>query len=330
VYFLGAGFSCAAGLPNTAQLLAKAHELAQTKSSWGLSKQLGRRLTDAYRFFYPSAGEGFRPEVVDFFSVLSSYLQIDTGGLPQGFADRQLLQDLRFAIVHVLCDALRGLTPEALKQPHVLLDEMLKPGKVVITTNWDNLVERACAARGVPLRLAGDPSDNFLLLLKLHGSVDWVVKSAAKKPVAKGTYSLLSELQNAAHPRRRDPAGAEVLRVRLEREGRAWQTIKGASAEPYMITMSPGKADSLGPLLGLWAKAYRSVSSASRLRVIGYSMPSDDIEIRTLLRAGVLRGPEDPTVEIWNPAPDVHVRIKEYVLARASSDYTSVPPVGLS
>lgn len=326
VFFLGAGFSCAAGLPNTAQLLTEAHALSAAKDHWGISKRLEERLTHAYRFFYPSEGEGFRPEVVDFFSVLSSYLQIDQGGLPDGFADRQLLQDLRFAIVHVLCERLRALSADHLDREHPLLDRMISRGNVVITTNWDTVIERACAVRKVPLRLQGDPSDDCLLLLKLHGSIDWVGRDEAKKPVNKSNYSLLAELLNTAHPTRRNLGSKEeILRVRTDREGAAWQTIKGASSQPFMVTMSPGKADSLGPVLGLWANAYRGISSASNLEIIGYSMPHDDIEIRTLLRAGVLRGVTDPSVIVWNPAPDVHIRIREYVHGGAVSDYTSVP-----
>ena len=63
------------------------------------------------------------------------------------------------------------------------------------------------------------------------------------------------------------------------------------------------------------------------LEIIGYSMPEDDIEIRTLLRAGVLRGPKNPEIVVRNPAPDVHVRVREMIDSGAESDYTSVSEI---
>ena len=65
VYFLGAGFSRALNLPNTAELLTEVHALAAAKNL-----AIGRKLRDAYKFFYPEEADSFVPEVVDFFSVL--------------------------------------------------------------------------------------------------------------------------------------------------------------------------------------------------------------------------------------------------------------------
>jgi hypothetical protein len=80
-------------------------------------------------------------------------------------------------------------------------------------------------------------------------------------------------------------------------------------------------------VLDLWEHAYRSVSAAQSLEVIGYSMPVDDIEIRTLLRAGVLRGPNDPEITVRNPAPDVHARFRELIFRDVRSDYMAVDKV---
>lgn len=328
MFFLGAGFSCTAGLPNTAQLLTEVHRLATEKQAWGISKNLGQRLADSYEFFYPTRGSGFQPEVVDFFSVLSSYLQIDGGGLPEAFSDRALLPDLRFAIAHVLSVGTKRVNSQLLAEPHELLDRMIQRGNIVITTNWDALVEKACQARDVPYRLSGTPQDGALIILKLHGSIDWVQRGHAKrKPVTSRHYVCLDDLENSSRTRRRSIKGADVLRVRIDRQGAAWQTIKGASLDPYMITMAPGKADSLGPLLELWSEAYRAISAADELEIAGYSMPYDDVEIRTLLRAGVWRGPTDPKVIVRNPAPDVHVRIREAVHHGMTSDYTSIASI---
>jgi len=68
VYFLGAGFSRALDLPNTAELLTEVHKLALSQNL-----AIDRKLKDAYKFFYPEESPSFVPDVVDFFSVLRAY-----------------------------------------------------------------------------------------------------------------------------------------------------------------------------------------------------------------------------------------------------------------
>jgi hypothetical protein len=72
----------------------------------------------------------------------------------------------------------------------------------------------------------------------------------------------------------------------------------------------------------MWDDAYRALCAAKELRIIGYSLPDDDVEIRTLLRAGVARG-SHPTVVVQNPEPGVHVRVRTFVMRTAKSDYRS-------
>ncbi len=91
-----------------------------------------------------------------------------------------------------------------------------------------------------------------------------------------------------------------------------------------MVTMVTGKSDDLGPLREIWRDAYRALSRAATLEIVGYSMPADDVEIRTILRTGIKRGDDDPRVIVRNPAPDVHYRVRAYLLRSARSDYLPI------
>lgn len=95
-----------------------------------------------------------------------------------------------------------------------------------------------------------------------------------------------------------------------------------------MVTMARGKTGDLGPLKQVWRDAYGALSRAQRLEIIGYSMPPDDIEIRTLLRAGVQRGDDLDQVVVRNPAPEVHVRVRQYLDRSIDSDYRGVASEG--
>ena len=97
-----------------------------------------------------------------------------------------------------------------------------------------------------------------------------------------------------------------------------------------MVTMATGKSDDLGPLREVWRDAYRALSRASSLELVGYSMPPDDVEIRTILRTGLqrsARGARGPMIRVKNPSPDVHNRIRSYLDRFAESDY--LPIIGV-
>jgi hypothetical protein len=157
VFFLGAGFSRALGLPNTAELLMEVHGLAKIKSL-----TIDRRLREAYGYFYPEEAKTFIPDVVDFFSVLRAYEDVSVGadGAPRfagGFKDHTLLTELRFAVVRLLCDRLRSIQVPDEGWPAV--DAMFQPGNVIVTSNWDLFVEWYACCRKIRLRLGGSPND---------------------------------------------------------------------------------------------------------------------------------------------------------------------------
>jgi hypothetical protein len=77
----------------------------------------------------------------------------------------------------------------------------------------------------------------------------------------------------------------------------------------------------MGPIQPMWDDAYAALCAAREVQIIGYSLPVDDIEIRTLLRAGVSRGSVRPKVIVQNPEPGVYVRVRTYISRDAESDY---------
>ncbi len=327
VYFLGAGFSKAFGLPNTAELLSEVHALSDSSSHWGVSRNIPSRLESAYRYFYPEEGKNFRPPVGDFFMVLATYTEVAGAGLPQGFPDNNLLDDLKFAIASILCTRTK-VVDNQLAESHEYLDEVLNPGNIAITSNWDLSLERACIRREIPYRLRWYEDSSSVTILKLHGSIDWTKKEDRKEHWSTSSFYRLEDLINS-RPRHDPLSDREVARCHAtENWTRAYQRIKATTNRPYMLTMARGKANNILPLTGIWSDAYNVLSRARVLKIIGYSMPEDDVEIRTLLRAGVKRGNSYPVVSIVNPAPDVHVRIRQQIHNRINSDYAAVQGLG--
>jgi hypothetical protein len=198
-------------LPNTRELLVRVHTLAGFQKFWGQTQNLEPRLKTAYSFLYPESGTGYKPDAVDFFSLLKAYTQIGKG-LPGGLADSDaLLTDLKFAIANALVSDLRD-ADQALANPHGELDRILTPGNVVITLNWDTMLERYAYLHDIPIRLLGEPDPGEVLLLKLHGSIDWTLATDAKKPVSQADYASLRERIKRTHPADKESHDSTVYR----------------------------------------------------------------------------------------------------------------------
>lgn len=215
VYVVGAGLSAALRLPNTRELLNRVHELATEQHFWGQTRNLIPRLEEAYKFLYPEqSGTGYRPDVVDFFSLLKAYSEIGHG-LAGGLKDsRALLTDLKFAIANTLVADLRNVD-ESLASAHGELNQILTSGNVVITLNWDLMVERYAFLHDLPLRLTGNPDETETLVLKLHGSIDWTLASDAKREMTVADYAVLRERLSQSHPYTIQTTGSEeILRTR--------------------------------------------------------------------------------------------------------------------
>jgi hypothetical protein len=327
VYFVGAGLSCALGLPNTPLLIESVLELSKRHNVWGQSEQLPSRLDRAFRFFYPDGKiDGFRPDVVDFFSSLRTFIDVGSGLPGTGFADAPaLFRSLKYAIAHLLVERIRQVD-EKLRLEHDYLQRMLSPGNVVVTSNWDLVLERYCALHGVPLRHSGSGDSTEVAILKLHGSIDWCRIVDTSRALVGDEYSALTERLFGPHTYRTQlPTGAEELvRVRgLESWNDCWRRIKSRTTELHMVTMVRIKSSELGPLQAVWRDAYAAISRARQLEIVGYSMPPDDVEIRTLIRAGIQRG-RPGNVVVRNPAPDVHDRFRSYLDRNIVSEYLPV------
>lgn len=330
VYFVGAGLSCALGLPNTPMLLDGVFDLASRNKRWGRTEQLPDRLNTAFQFFYPEAvNAGYRPDVVDFFSSLRTYLDVGAD-LAGGFREAPTLyRILKSAIAHLLVTRTRACGA-SLRHGHSYLDQIVRPGNIIVTSNWDLVIERYAQLHGIPLRLSGS-NPREVVLLKLHGSIDACLGQHSTR-TSGADYAMLSERLFGARPytqavpprsQRRDVP----LRVRvLEQWSRALRLLDGRASELHMVTMARGKAGDLGPLKPVWRDAYGAISRAQRLEIVGYSMPPDDIEIRTLLRAGIQRGDDLDEVVVKNPAPEVHERVRRYLDRTVVSDYMAVTP----
>lgn len=328
VFFVGAGLSCALGLPNTASLITELLDQLG-RDAWRHSARLGELMTAAFRAFYPDArDQGFRPETVDFFSAVKMHAELFEG-YPGGLKDApELYRRLKFGLAHLLLERLRDCDSR-LEREHAYLEDVVQRGNIVVTSNWDLGLERYAKLHNVPVRLRGH-RDKELVVLRLHGSIDWTLGEHMRQDHAESDFATLNEQLFGTRPYTPSLPNAgerarHALRIRaLENWEQGWNRISSRTSEPYLVTMARGKSGDLGPLDPVWREAYEAISRARRLEIVGYSMPEDDTEIRTLLRAGIKRGNGPREVVVRNPSPDVHDRVRRYLERAIKSNFLPV------
>ncbi len=134
------------------------------------------------------------------------------------------------------------------------VNDMLVDGDTVISFNWDTTFEAAVSRSKQFRALGGNYSRSWgggLVLLKPHGSVNWYSKTSAfgKPEISFGSY--LEDL-------------------------------------PPLIVPPVADKQFLLPLLKrIWISVYKSVSDATELYILGYSLPREDQFTRFVLRRAV-------------------------------------------
>jgi hypothetical protein len=216
LFFLGAGFSRAAGLPLATELLtATLRELErfqpETHVHWALAEYLN----------YVEAISGAPRLAVDEVNIEDFIAYLDhehffgmRGSDTFSGAGNQAQLLLRWGIGRVLHRA----TPNAIPELYLEFADKLRPQDIVATFNYDLLVERSLEALGKPYRRfpgryeevrgttaygSPDVDRTEVVIVKLHGSIDWVDRSRFDDRLNYMEDAMGDE--GTASVRRRDP-----------------------------------------------------------------------------------------------------------------------------
>ncbi len=272
VYLFGAGASAAEGAPATRDLFPMA---------W---RDLGPRFDPLVQevwdflgavFQRPVSGpEAFRhlPSLDEVISLVDWSLHADQGLGPE--YDPPRLYRVRQALEHLVCSVLDAVRdrqrPDA--GPHARFARSLSardPGSyALLSLNYDTLLDDALRAAGLRPDYGLEPGEpSGPLLLKLHGSLNWVHCPACDHVAA------LREQVAHLLPR---SSGLACARCGSRR-------LAGVVISPtWLKRYSPGR------LTRVFEHALEAVRRARRLVIIGYSMPPADVAVHHLLRRGLL------------------------------------------
>lgn len=187
VFILGAGFSQPAGLPLAAELWKEV--LRRAKTLTGRASFLQDDLREYIAFRRKCDGVAQRAEEIDFEDFMA-FLDIEHY---LGLRGKETWSDDgnegQIVVKTLIGEILAERTPQKDNVPELYLQfaRLLQPTDYILTFNYDLLLERALERVGVPYRLfptrleevrsdefaTVDSSRNELVVIKLHGSVDW-------------------------------------------------------------------------------------------------------------------------------------------------------------
>ena len=296
LFVLGAGFSKPAGLPLAGELLELVRDRVkrhfERRGGWeGTLEQEIRQ----WRSLYP--GELVDLERVLAYSHRKHYLRLLGSDEYFEHGSRSIVA-ARQAVQQILIEA----TPFDPLPLYRTFAQRLSPNDVVLTFNYDILLEQALDDIGRPYSLTPEwwlsrdtpPSgQEYVDLLKLHGSIDWYDRhyhddamrwhSEQGHDVPDRDPIFGPDPLVQVEPLCRGPVelhGQHILprvfRIRNHSEHFPFEESAGSHVVPFLLPLAYDKLLGHDAILDLWENLHRTLDAFSAIVVIGYSMPAYD------------------------------------------------------
>jgi hypothetical protein len=236
------------------------------------------RVHELLHYLYPSFDEDLSnyPNIEDFLNLLE---------MTKAFHDRVFIQSKKWTRVRlqeVMDITLRAITEYIWdfmadkERRGVLADlvrQVVRPGDVIISFNWDFMIDLVLEAAPRPLSVAYTypPSRKSVVLLKPHGSIDWFEKGKVSSD-----KKLQSEMKHRAtglyfYPYFDLAENPDLL-----------------ESLPFIVPpLSVKRYDAF--LQRVWRHVYHAVAAATELYFIGYSLPQEDQFARLVMGLAIRR-----------------------------------------
>lgn len=308
IYLLGAGFSRPAGLPVASELFPLVRAAIEGKH--GTDTKFHRDLRKYLGYCADCGISSQREESLDL-EVFMSYLDIEHYlGLRGGDTWSREGNESQLMIKRAIGEVIHSRTPSSDDLPDVYyrFAEHLSVNDTVLTLNYDLVLERSLthvgkAFRRYPNRFKSlsehggvvDSDIEELVLLKLHGSVDWF--DDRQYLALKDSVSGVAPDHLPHHDVFRDPSRFEAFPLvdgllpaedalrhihYISRVDDFYRKAQGWSA-PFILSPSHIKFVYAEPLMSFWYGWGRAGGYNTGVSVVGFSLPSHDEYIRICL-----------------------------------------------
>jgi len=306
LFFLGAGFSHLAGLPLGTELFQLVR--SYIRNQYGIDNHVERDLEGFTKYLHECFGRKVSAEEVDFeeflgFLDVEHYLGLRGKDTWSSEGNESQLM-IRIGIAQVL----NHLTPEPslIPEPYKRFAHQLTPSDLIWTFNYDTLLERTLESGGIPYRLfplryseahpmscTVDPaSEDELVILKLHGSVDWFSRAhfdefeqrvrvdpymyppghRTSHPIF-GHDAIVTPVSLVEGPR---PNGESLEKLYRVQDLDSILSQPFWKCSPFILAPSTAKLFYARPLIEFWNGLQNAGGLHLSLCFIGYSLPKYD------------------------------------------------------
>ena len=170
----------------------------------GLAKrhsELADTVHDLLSYLYPGFNENLAnyPNVEDFLNLVEMAKEFHTEAYIESKSwPQQKLREAADIALRAITEYIWGFMADGSKRQVLtsLVDQLIRPGDVIISFNWDFMIDLALEDHDENRspRYAYSSSRDSVVLLKPHGSIDWFEKSNIKKDDKK----ILMEMRHRA------------------------------------------------------------------------------------------------------------------------------------
>jgi hypothetical protein len=301
VFVLGAGFSKLAGLPLGNELFGEVCKKIVTQ--YGKDTRFQRDLEEYVEYRNNCGDKNIQLENVnleDFLTFLDMEHYLDLRGKDTWSSEGNESQLL---IRESICRVIYQNTPSADKIPSVYFKfaQQLTFGDIVLSFNYDNLLENVLEKVGKPYRLflqsnkQIDHEKEEVILLKMHGSIDWISdhRFLEISNIYKKNGYVGHEISPVFdHPERfgitplfdglTDEGAFQRRLFRIGKTG-LFYSYPDLPETPFILSPSYVKFLYSQPLLGFWSGLGLAGALNLGVTVIGFALPEHDEYLRIAL-----------------------------------------------
>ncbi len=289
VYILGAGFSANANIPLTSSLLNEAINLI---------KEEDRFIYDDLNYLV-EAYYKIESTTIDYrFINLSELLTILHYEEISSYSSKNKTEIGKSKIIsalrYYLCKVIVRSTPKNNELPEFYnkFVKKLNPFDIVLSFNWDCLLEIALKNNGISFNHSFQFQDN-IMVAKLHGSVNWTYTKEDNlnlewKPIGLIEHSNENEIYFSNDLWNIDK----------------WQySFSDSNLSPLIVMPGLGKSFDVLKLSCYWSNLSYSVGFAKQIFILGLGLSADDFLLSKMLMSILPPIPKDTEIIIVNPDP---------------------------
>lgn len=306
VFVLGAGFSKPAGLPLCAELFSEIIQEAKNRSLYGI---LEEDINSFLEYQVRAGGKTIAENEINFEDFIS-YLDIEHFLQLKGsdhWSDEGNKSQL--IVRNLIAQILYEKESAMLDKDFALYEkfaERLKPNDVIITFNYDSILEKTFLRKQIPYRLyptryksvhfGGGEVQNTdeIVLLKMHGSIDWFnVAAFDREQKVLRESPIYCPPRNQVFARQENPLLLEKIIdepfpqdsplhkiYKIDKLDEYLSNSSFALTSPLIISPSHSKMIYLNPLTEFWNGYNYSGTGNGTVTIIGFSLPEHDEYIR--------------------------------------------------